>query len=128
MNRRPVLYGSGAVFIPALAGCSSDETDADSDGDGDDDEPETVVDVTIATASNYSVDADAGDVISVDVTGYDGGASIRIVNVDGAVESIYRETVEADASFDVAIEDAGTYEIRADPDGKTKIRARLIRS
>lgn len=128
MDRRALLCGSGAAFTTVLAGCSSDEIDADSDGDGDEAEPETVVDETIATPSNYSVDADAGDVINIDVTGYEGGAIVRVVSVDGPVESIYRETVESDASFDVAIEDAGTYEIRADPDGKTKIRARIIRS
>lgn len=128
MNRRALLYGSGAAFTTVLAGCSSDETDADSDGDGDDAERETIVAETITNESNYSVDADAGDVINVDVTGYEGIAIVRVVNVDGAGESIYRETVEADASFDVAIEDAGTYEIRADPQGETKIRARIIRS
>jgi len=126
MDRRALLYGSSAAFTTVLAGCSSDETDADSDGD--DGEPETVVDETIVNTSNYSVYADAGDVINIDVTGYEGGAIVRVVNVDGAVKSIYHETVEADASFDVAIEDAGTYEIRADPQGETKIQARIIRS
>jgi len=73
MDRRALLYGSSAAFTTVLAGCSSDETDADSDGD--DGEPETVVDETIVNTSNYSVDADAGDVINIDVTGYEGEPS-----------------------------------------------------
>lgn len=125
MNRRTVLRGSGVAFTATLAGCSSNETDADAGGtDGG---PETVVDETIASPSNYSVDAEPKDVLRFEVTARAGNATVRVVTVDDTVESIYHETIETDASFTVAIEEPGTYEIRAIPRGETEIRAEIVR-
>lgn len=125
MNRRTVLRGSGVAFTATLAGCSSDETDA---GAGDTEGLETVVDETIAGPSNYSVDAEPKDVLRFEVTAQVGNVTVRVVTVDGTVEPIHRETVESDASFTVAIEDPGTYEIRAVPRGETDIRAEIVRT
>ncbi|QLK27583.1 hypothetical protein HYG81_08265 [Natrinema zhouii] len=126
MNRRMVLRGSGVAFTATLAGCSSNETDAGAGGT--DGKPETVVDETIAIPSNYSVDAEPKDVLRFEVTARAGNATVRVVTADDTVESIHRETVETDASFTVAIEDPGAYEIRAVPRGETQLRAEIVRS
>lgn len=130
MSRRQVLLGSSALITAALAGCSSDETDAGTGtrGDGAGGGSETLVDETVTGRANYSVDAAKRDVIHVDVSVREGNASVRVVNVDGTDEPIYRKDVEHDASFDVAIDDPGAYEIRAVTAGRADVHAEIIRA